>query len=262
MCRWAENAYFIRTREPGQGGRSIRDIGREMFDLADGATMSAKKDGLVNMGGFIATRDAPLAARLKEELILFEGFPTYGGLARRDLEAMSIGLREATDLRYLEHRVGQVRFLADLLGSHAIPIMQPPGGHGVYLDVRRFLPHLTAAQLPGQALAVEVYREGAVRGVEIGAIMFEEEEPDRTRSLEFVRLCDTPTGVHRESPAVRRRGRSTGLGAANLHPGDADGRGPRTPPSLHGPLRPRTRMRPDASRGAACWDSLSSPWVL
>ncbi len=198
MCRWAENAYFIRTREPGQGGRSIRDIGREMFDLADGATMSAKKDGLVNMGGFIATRDAPLAARLKEELILFEGFPTYGGLARRDLEAMSIGLREATDLRYLEHRVGQVRFLADLLGSHAVPIMQPPGGHGVYLDVRRFLPHLTAAQLPGQALAVELYREGAVRGVEIGAIMFEEEEPDRTRSLEFVRLA-IPRRVYTES---------------------------------------------------------------
>lgn len=197
MCRWAENAFFIRAREPGQAERSVREIGREIFGLADGATMSAKKDGLVNMGGFIVTRDASLAARLKQDLIVFEGFPTYGGLARRDLEAISIGLLEATDERYLEHRVGQVRFLADLLSSYGVPIMQPPGGHGVYLDVRRFLPHLSAAQLPGQALAVELYREGGVRTVEVGAIMFEG-ETDPAHSLELVRLA-IPRRVYTES---------------------------------------------------------------
>ena len=198
MCRWAENAYFIRSREPGQSGRSVREIGREFFDLADGATMSAKKDGLVNMGGFIATRDAALAARLKEQLILFEGFPTYGGLARRDLEAISIGLREATDERYLEHRLGQVRFLSDLLRAHGIPQMLPPGGHGIYLDASRFLPHLTAAQLPGQALVVEIYREGGVRTVEVGAIMFDEGESPSTPTLELVRLA-IPRRVYTES---------------------------------------------------------------
>jgi tyrosine phenol-lyase len=198
MCRWAENAYFIQLREPGQAGRSVRAIGREIFDLADGATMSAKKDGLVNMGGFVATRDAALAARLKEDLIVFEGFPTYGGLARRDLEAMSIGLREGSDERYLAHRVGQVRFLADLLGAHGIPIMQPPGGHGVYLDVARFLPHLAPSQLPGQALVVELYREGAVRTVEVGAIMFGDGQEAPSPSLELVRLA-IPRRVYTES---------------------------------------------------------------
>jgi tyrosine phenol-lyase len=196
MCRWAENAYLIRTREPGQSDRSVREIGREIFDLADGATMSAKKDGLVNIGGFVATRDPALATRLTEALILFEGFPTYGGLARRDLEAIAIGLREASDERYLEHRIGQVRFLAELLSSYGVPIMRPPGGHGVYLDVRRFLPHLSSARLPGQALVVEIYREGAVRSVEIGSIMFGDEDP--ARSLELVRLT-LPRRVYTES---------------------------------------------------------------
>jgi tyrosine phenol-lyase len=198
MCRWAENAYFIRSREPGQSGRTVREIGREFFDLADGATMSAKKDGLVNMGGFVATRDAALAARLKEQLILFEGFPTYGGLARRDLEAISIGLREATDERYLEHRLGQVRFLSDLLRAHGIPQMLPPGGHGIYLDATRFLPHLEAKRLPGQALVVELYREGGVRSVEVGAIMFEEGAAPTRPMLELVRLA-IPRRVYTES---------------------------------------------------------------
>jgi len=198
MCRWAENAYFIRSREPGQSHRSVREIGREIFDLTDGATMSAKKDGLVNIGGFVATRDPTLAARLKEELIVYEGFPTYGGLARRDLEAISVGFREATDERYLEHRIGQVRFLADLLDDHGIPFMHPPGGHGIYLDVPRFLPHLTPAQLPGQALVVELYREGAVRTVEVGAIMFDEGDAAATVSLELVRLA-IPRRVYTES---------------------------------------------------------------
>ena len=198
MCRWAENAYFVRTREPGQSGRSVREIGRDFFDLADGATMSAKKDGLVNMGGFVATRDPTLAAKLKEQLILFEGFPTYGGLARRDLEAIAIGLREATDERYLEHRLGQVRFLSDLLRAAGIPQMLPAGGHAIYLDATRFLPHLKAEQLPGQALVVELYREGGVRSVEVGAIMFDEGETPSTPQLELVRLA-IPRRVYTES---------------------------------------------------------------
>ena len=198
MCRWAENAYFIRTREPGMSQRSVREIGRECFDLADGATMSAKKDGLVNIGGFVATRDAKLAARIKEELIVFEGFPTYGGLARRDLEAMAIGLEEASDERYLEHRTGQVRFLAGLLTASGVPIMAPPGGHGVYLDVRRFLPHLDARHLPGQALVVELYREGGIRAVEVGAIMFGDGEEVADQGLELVRLA-IPRRVYTES---------------------------------------------------------------
>jgi tyrosine phenol-lyase len=198
MCRWAENAFFIRGREPGQAGRSVREIGREVFDLADGATMSAKKDGLVNMGGFVAVRDGALAARLKEDLILYEGFPTYGGLARRDLEAIAIGLQEGADERYLEHRIGQVRFLAELLTARGVPIMNPPGGHGIYLDVPRFLPHLSASQLPGQALVVELYREGAVRTVEVGAIMFGDQPTTGSPQLELVRLA-VPRRVYTES---------------------------------------------------------------
>jgi tyrosine phenol-lyase len=189
MCRWAENAYFVREREPGMAGKSIREIGRAFFDLADGATMSAKKDGLVNIGGFVATRDPELAERLKESVILFEGFPTYGGLARRDLEAISVGLLEATELEYLEHRIAQVRFLASLLEDSGVPILHPVGGHAVYLNVRRFLPHLSDAELAGQALVVELYREGGIRGVEVGALMFGTPAEGSGRSLELVRLA-------------------------------------------------------------------------
>jgi len=189
MCRWAENAFFIREREPGFADTSIREIGRKMFDLAEGATMSAKKDGLVNIGGFVATRDGALAARLKEQLIIFEGFPTYGGLARRDLEAASIGLQEACELDYLAHRIGQVRYLASLLDAEGIPFVHPPGGHGIYLDVGRFLPDIPASDLPGQALVVELYREGAVRTVEVGAVMFGDDASDGHAPLELVRLA-------------------------------------------------------------------------
>ncbi|MHB8352084.1 MAG: tryptophanase [Thermoplasmata archaeon] len=191
MCRWAENAYFIHDREPGMSGRSIAEIGREIFALAEGATMSAKKDGLVNIGGFVATRDPGLFERMKETLILFEGFPTYGGLARRDLEAVAVGLREAMDLRYLEHRIGQVRYLGALLEARGVPFLKPTGGHGIYLDVRRFLPHLPPEALPGQALVVELYREGAVRTVEVGSIMFGEEPGAAAThpTLELVRLA-------------------------------------------------------------------------
>lgn len=189
MCRWAENAFFVHEREEGQQHRSIPEIGRSMFDLADGATMSAKKDGLVNIGGFVATRDTTLADRLREQLIVFEGFPTYGGLARRDLEAISIGLEEATELDYLAHRVGQVRYLAQRLDAAGVPFLRPPGGHGIYLDVRRFLPHLPTAALPGQALVVELYREGAVRTVEVGSIMFGDGASPEEAGLELVRLA-------------------------------------------------------------------------
>ncbi len=188
MCRWAENAFFVREREPGMGARSIAEIGRAFFDLADGATMSAKKDGLVNIGGFVAVRDAPLAERLKEALILFEGFPTYGGLARRDLEAMTVGLEEAMDLEYLTHRIGQVRYLGALLDQRSVPFLHPVGGHAIYLDVDRFLPHLSDADLPGQALAVELYREGGIRSVEVGSIMFPGGSQSQ-RPLELVRLA-------------------------------------------------------------------------
>ena len=189
MCRWAENAFLVREREPGMGGKTISEIGRAFFDLASGATMSAKKDGLVNIGGFVATRDATLAERLKEALILYEGFPTYGGLARRDLEAISVGLIEATELEYLEHRIAQVRYLAGLLQETGVPFVHPVGGHGIYLDVRRFLPHLGDDDLPGQALVVELYREGGVRAVEVGALMFGSNPEDSSRSLELVRLA-------------------------------------------------------------------------
>jgi tyrosine phenol-lyase len=170
MCRWAENAFFVREREAEFASRSIREIGRTVFALVDGATMSAKKDGLVNIGGFVVTRDAELASRIKEQLILFEGFPTYGGLARRDLEAMAIGLEEATDLDYLEHRIGQVRYLATQLADAGVPLFEPTGGHGVYLDAHRFLPHVPPEQFPGQSIVVELYREGGVRTVEIGEV--------------------------------------------------------------------------------------------
>jgi tyrosine phenol-lyase len=189
MCRWAENAYFIRAREPGWADASIAEIGREIFRLADGATMSAKKDGLVNIGGFVATRDAKLFDAMRASLILYEGFPTYGGLARRDLEAISVGLREAMELDYLAYRIGQVEYLAGLLDARGVPFLHPPGGHGIYLDVPRFLPHLAADDLPGQALAVELYREGGVRTVEVGAIMFGDEGGSGHAPLEFVRLA-------------------------------------------------------------------------
>ncbi len=201
MCRWAENAYLIREREPGWSGRSIREIGRAIFDLADGATMSAKKDGLVNIGGFVATRDEALAGRLKEELIVYEGFPTYGGLARRDLEAVAVGLREGADLEFLRYRIGQVRYLADLLVREGIPIFRPVGGHGVYLDAARFLPHVPVSEYPGQSLVVELYREGGVRTVEVGSVMFGDAEPEAGGAppLELVRLAiprRVYTGAH------------------------------------------------------------------
>ena len=170
-CRFAENAYFIKQREPGYEDADIIDITREMFALADGCTMSAKKDALVNMGGFLATRDARLHQEAGALGVLFEGFPTYGGLAGRDMEAVARGLREVVNEDYLAYRIGQVKYLADQLQSFGVPIIEPPGGHAVYLDATRFLPHLPQSQFPAQALGVELYIEGGVRGVEIGTAL-------------------------------------------------------------------------------------------
>jgi tyrosine phenol-lyase len=192
-CRFAENAWFIQQREPGQRRRSVAEIVREVFSLADGCLMSAKKDGLANIGGFLASRDAALIERLKQRLIVIEGFPTYGGLAGRDLEAVARGLREALDEDYLRFRVGQVRSFGARLTALGIPIVRPTGGHAVYVDARQLLPAIPPLQFPAQALSVSLYREGGVRGVEIGSVMFGTTDAatgkPRPAPLELVRLA-------------------------------------------------------------------------
>lgn len=171
-CRFAENAYFIKTREKGYENKTIQEIAREMFSYADGCIMSAKKDGLSNTGGFIATNLDDIAEQAKVLLIIGEGFLTYGGLARRDLESLAVGLLEALDEKYLEYRINQVKFLGDELTKRNIPILLPTGGHAVYIDAKRFAPHIPPEQFPGQSIACEIYLEGGVRTVEIGSLMF------------------------------------------------------------------------------------------
>jgi len=170
-CRFAENAWFIKQREPGQGERSVAEIVYEIFSLADGCTMSAKKDGLANIGGFFASRNPELVERIKQRLVLIEGFPTYGGLAGRDLEAVARGLREVLHEDYLRFRISQVEAFGRRLTELGIPIVQPTGGHAVYIDALGFLPDIPQAHFPAQALAVALYRQGGVRGVEIGSVM-------------------------------------------------------------------------------------------
>lgn len=192
-CRFAENAYFIKKREKGQARKSVLAIAREMFSYADGATMSAKKDALVNIGGFITYNDATLTRHLKNLLIIGEGFPTYGGLAGRDLEAIARGLDEVVDLDYLEHRTGHVAYLGGLLDRAGVPIFKPVGGHAIYLLADRFLPHIPRHQYPGWALSVALYREAGIRSVEIGGVMFGKKDPKTGREsypvLEMVRLA-------------------------------------------------------------------------
>lgn len=192
-CRFAENCFFIKEREPGYADRSILDIARELFSYGDGCTMSAKKDGLVNIGGFLSLNDDQWAMEITNMLILVEGFPTYGGLAGRDLEAMARGLREVLDEDYLNFRVGQVRYLGELLDKAGVPILKPVGGHAVYLNAKEFLPHIPQDEFPAQALAVALYREYGIRGVEIGTVMFGKREAVTGRilhpELEMVRLA-------------------------------------------------------------------------
>jgi tryptophanase len=190
-CRFAENAWFIREREPGQGARDVADIVRDMAALADGMTMSAKKDGLANIGGWLALRDDALADQCRNLLILTEGFPTYGGLAGRDLEAIAHGLAEVVDHDYLRYRMRSTAYLGDALHAGGVPVIRPIGGHAVYIDAGALLPHIAPLQYPGQALAGALYVEGGVRGCEIGSVMFGRRPDGREQpaEVELVRLA-------------------------------------------------------------------------
>jgi tryptophanase len=192
-CRFAENSYFIKLREPGYEGKSTLEIAREIFDLADGATMSAKKDAIVNIGGFLALNDSDLFELICNELILREGFITYGGLSGRDLDAIAVGLREGLQEEYLVYRLGQTRYLLEGLKENGIPVIEPAGGHAVYIDAGRMLKHIPQQEFPGQALAVEMYRDGGIRTVELGSVAFGHPDPDtgemKYPEMELVRLA-------------------------------------------------------------------------
>jgi len=201
-CRFAENAYFIKLREAGYADKSVKEIAREMFALADGCTMSAKKDGLANIGGFLCTNDDQLAQQEKDLLILTEGFPTYGGLAGRDLEAIAVGLEEVLHEDYLQYRFASIRYLGEHIARAGVPIVQPPGGHAIYIDARAMLPHITPLEYPGQALAIELYREAGIRSCEIGTVMHAERDTNTGEEIparmDLVRLA-IPHRVYTQS---------------------------------------------------------------
>ncbi len=201
-CRFAENAYLIKLREEGYAHRPVKEIAREMFACADGCTFSAKKDALANIGGVLATNDDLLAQQEKDLLILTEGFPTYGGLAGRDLEAIAVGIQEVVHEDYLQYRLASTRYLGEHIAEAGVPIVQPPGGHAIYIDAAAFLPHVPPLQLPGQALCAELYLEGGIRAVEIGTVMFGRRDPatgaDLPGAQELVRLA-IPRRVYTQS---------------------------------------------------------------
>jgi tyrosine phenol-lyase len=192
-CRFAENAWFIKLREQGYADKTPKQIAQEMFALGDGCTMSAKKDGMANIGGLLCTNDGALAAQEKDLLILTEGYPMYGGLAGRDLEAIAVGVQESLEEDYLRYRIASTAYLGDHIAQQGVPIVQPPGGHAVYLDARAFLPHIPLNEFPGVALAAELYLEGGIRSVEIGSLMF-----GKAAKMDLVRLA-IPRRVYTQS---------------------------------------------------------------
>ena len=201
-CRFAENAYFIKQREEGYAHKSVKEIAREMFSLADGCTMSAKKNGLVNIGGFFCTNEDALAREEKDLLILTEGFPTYGGLAGRDLEAIAVGIQEVLHEDYLQYRIASVQYLGKHISEKGVPIVEPPGGHAIYIDAAAMLPHIPINEYPGQALAIELYKEGGIRSCEIGTVMLgkidEKTGEEVPAAMELVRLA-IPQRVYTQS---------------------------------------------------------------
>jgi tyrosine phenol-lyase len=201
-CRFAENAFFIKLREPGYEAMPVARIVREMFSYADGCTMSAKKDGMVNIGGFLCTNDSRMAEQEKELLILTEGFPTYGGMAGRDLDAVAVGLDEVMNEDYLNYRIVSTNYLGSHIASAGVPIVQPPGGHAIYIDAKAMLPHIPPLQYPGQSLSCELYRWAGIRAVEIGSVMFGKRDPrtgeETPAAMELVRLA-IPRRVYTQS---------------------------------------------------------------
>ncbi len=201
-CRFAENAYFIKLREEGYQNKSILEIVQEMFSYVDGSTMSAKKDALVNIGGWLSLNDETLASKCRNLLIVTEGFPTYGGLAGRDLEAIAQGLNEVIDENYLRYRIRSIEYLGEKLLKEGVPIIEPPGGHAVYLDAKRFVPHIPPEQYPGQSIVCALYIEGGLRTVEIGSLMFGKYDKHTGKlipaMMELVRLA-IPRRVYTQS---------------------------------------------------------------
>ncbi len=199
-CRFAENAWFIKTREEGYADKTPLEIAQEMFSYVDGATMSAKKDGMANIGGFLALNDDNLAQECKNMLILTEGFPTYGGLAGYDLEAIAVGLEEVLHEDYLQYRIRSVAYLGDILTANNIPIVQPPGGHAIYIDAKTMLPHIPQSEYPAWALSLALYLEGGIRSVEIGSVMFghQPDGSEKPAAMELVRLA-FPRRVYTQS---------------------------------------------------------------